>query len=192
LGALRSLNAWFSANQIKGLVIGDVAASFLGRARLTADVDALVLLDESRWEQFLRPSAVHGLVPRHPDALAFAREVRMLLLRHDASGVNVDVAMGALPFEEEAVARGTARDVGGVVIPLPTPEDLIIMKAVAHRDKDLIDIQSVLDRNPKVDKRRIRRWVREFANALAKPELLDDLERLLTRRRGSKRRANRS
>ena len=77
-------------------------------------------------------AAEEGLVPRIADAEAFARRHRVLLLRHDASGISVDISLGMLPFEVEAVERSIVHEVGSVAIRLPTPEDLIIFKAVAH------------------------------------------------------------
>ncbi|MBN2387682.1 MAG: hypothetical protein JXB85_11745, partial [Anaerolineales bacterium] len=41
---------------------------------------------------------------------------------------------------------------GGLKLRLPNPEDLIILKAVAHRPKDVLDIKSVLASQPAVDK----------------------------------------
>jgi len=49
LAALTDVMQWLDASQIPSMVIGGVAASVLGRARLTQDVDALVLLPESEW-----------------------------------------------------------------------------------------------------------------------------------------------
>jgi hypothetical protein len=46
LAALRDLVAWFQDAPTPGMVIGGVAASLLGRPRVTRDIDALVLLDE--------------------------------------------------------------------------------------------------------------------------------------------------
>jgi hypothetical protein len=51
-------------------------------------------------------------------------------------------------------------------VPLPTPEDLIIMKAVAHRPRDLADIEGILAGVGDLNLRHIRRWVREFAKVL--------------------------
>ncbi len=187
LGALRDLVAWVRAGGVPAAVIGGVAASILGRPRLTRDVDALILLPEGRWRDFLAAGASFGLVPRIADALAFAQQARVLLLHHRPSGIDVDVSLGALPFEEELLARAVSRDVGGVAIPLPTPEDLLVMKAVAHRPRDLADIEAVLAAQPKVDLRRVRRLVREFATALEAPELFDDLETILRRKRKKRR-----
>lgn len=45
----------------------------LGRARLTQDVDALVLLPEDEWEKALSNATNYGIVPRIEDPLGFAR-----------------------------------------------------------------------------------------------------------------------
>ena len=183
LAVLRDLMAWFKAREVPGVVIGGVAASLLGRPRLTRDVDAVVLLDEDHWGEFLAVGTQHGFVPRRADALAFAQETRVLLVRHEESGIDADIVFGSLAFEKEAVARATWVELGGVRVPLPLPEDLIVMKVVAHRPRDLDDIEAILAAHPKLNLRRVRRWVREFSAALKMPEILNDLEALLSQRR---------
>lgn len=183
LTILRHLVAWLQAGKVQGVVIGGVAASLWGRPRLTRDVDALVLLKEGRWGEFLAAGAGHGFLPRRADALAFARETRVLLVRHGESGIDLDLVFGSLPFEKEAVIRAKWVDLGGVAIPLSSPEDLIIMKAVAHRPRDLEDIAAILAAQPGLNVRRVRRWLREFSGALEMPEILNDLEALLSQRR---------
>jgi predicted nucleotidyltransferase len=180
---LRDLMAWLKAGKVPGVVIGGLAASLLGRPRLTRDVDVLVLVNESHWVEFMGEGAKHGFIPRRDDVLAFAQETRVLLLRHQESGIDVDIVFGSLPFEKEAVARATWVELGGVQAPLPLPEDLIVMKAVAHRPQDLADIEAMLAAHPKLNLRRLRRWVREFATALEMPEILNDLEALLSQRK---------
>jgi hypothetical protein len=184
---LPDLMRWWQAQHVPGLVIGGLAVALLGRPRVTRDVDAMVLLADDRWPGFLEAGSTFSFVPRQPDALAFAHQARVLLLRHEPSGIDVDVALGCLPFEEEAVARATTVQVAGVSVPLPTPEDLVIMKAVAHRERDLVDIDGLLAAHPHLDVGRVRRWVRAFADALESPELYDDLEQRLGRRPPRKR-----
>ena len=184
--ALRDLVAWFDGTRVSGLIIGGVAASLLGRPRLTRDVDALVLLEEREWETFLSRGAGYGFIPRISDSLPFARKARIFLVHHKSSAIDVDIAVGDLPFEREAISRGLRLDIGGLKLPLPRAEDLIVMKAVAHRPRDLVDIEAVLDAHPRLDLRRIRRWVREFSAALDMPDILKDLENILRRRRGRK------
>jgi predicted nucleotidyltransferase len=182
---LRDFTRWLERTQTSGVVIGGVAASLLGRPRYTRDIDALVLLEEKSWAEFLSSAAKFGFQPRRTDALQFARKTRVLLLRHAASGIELDVSVGSLPFEKELVARAVWKDVAGVRTPLPTVEDLIIMKAVAHRARDLYDIESLVAVHARLDVRRIERWVKEFANALEMPEIFSDLQTILKRRPSS-------
>lgn len=192
LAPLPDLLAWWRAERVRGMVIGGLAASLLGEARSTVDVDAVVLLDDDRWQAFYDTGPQFGFAPRLEDALAFARQSRVLLMQHRQSGINIDISFGGLPFEKEAVEQAIALDVGGVMVPVATPEDLIIMKAVAHRAQDLLDIQQLLEVHPKLDVKRVRRWVRDFAEVLEMPEILADLERLLSGRPKPKKRRGKS
>jgi predicted nucleotidyltransferase len=183
LSALRDLVAWLKAKRVEGLIIGGVAASILGRPRVTRDVDVLVLLDEKDWGEFLSAGTEFGFVARVTNPLDFARKAKVLLIRHEPSGIDVDVTFGVLPFEKEAITNAVWVNIRGVRLPLPNAEDLIIMKAVAHRPRDLADIESIMDAHPNLNLRKIRRWVKEFSTAIEMPDILNDLEKILTRRR---------
>ena len=86
-----------------------------------------------------------------------------------------------LPFEAEMVAAqaGVVPVGSACTMRLPTPEDLIIMKAVAHRAKDLEDIQAVAASHSDLDKERIKYWVEQFGEALDLPELWKMISQLL-------------
>jgi hypothetical protein len=185
---LGALIAWLQSENVSGLIIGGVAASLLGRPRFTRDVDVLILLDDDRWEKFLEAGDRFGFVPRIDNAVAFARRSRVFLVHHKESGIDVDIALAGLPFEAESIEQAKWRKVGNLTLPLPTPENLIIMKAIAHRPQDMADIKSLVDANPKLDLRRVRRWVKEFSTALDMPDILFDLEKLLRGKQTRKRR----
>jgi hypothetical protein len=170
------------------VVIGGLAVALLGRPRVTRDVDALVLVPEEKWATFLKRGQASGFIARLPDALDFARQNRVLLLRHSATELEIDISFGNLPFEIEAVQRAKRIRLAGTTVPLATAEDLIVMKAIAHRERDLLDIEGLLDVHPKLDFKRIRYWVGELASLLEAPEITEDLERLLARRATIKRR----
>lgn len=171
--------AWFDAARVAGAVIGGIAASVHGRPRATRDLDAVAIVPDDGVDAFLAAGSAHGFAARIDDPLGFARRSRVLLLRHVASQIDVDVSLGALPFEHETVARARPTDVAGVAIPLATAEDLIVMKAVANRERDRADIEAIVRAKPKLDRRRIHRWVGEFARTLHMPELIEELARRL-------------
>jgi hypothetical protein len=93
------------------------------------------------------------------------------------------VILGGLPFEQEAVDRAHAHLVGDITVRLPRVADLIIMKVIAHRDKDMQDVEGLLDAHPDVNIDEIRQYVSEFAAATSMSELIEDFERLLQRRK---------
>jgi len=179
--ALMSLQHLIEQLDEQGIIIGGVAVSLLSRPRLTADVDALLLVDTDELPTLVITAEQEGLLPRISDALDFARQRRVLLLQHQGSGINVDISLGLLPFEIEAVEHSKIHQIGSLNLRLPIPEDLIIFKAVAHRPKDLLDIQALIDCYPELDRQYIAERVREFAQLLEMPELWDDIAAWLER-----------
>jgi predicted nucleotidyltransferase len=172
---------WFDATNVRAAIIGGVAASLLGKPRLTKDVDAVVLDMDA--QALIDGGAPFGFVPRIADAVDFARNTRMVLLRFSEGAIDIDLSLGALPFEYEVIDRSSMIDVSpGVSIRVASPEDIIIMKAVAGRGRDIMDIENIIRANPDLDVERIRRWVREFSAVLEMPEIHDALEKLLQRR----------
>jgi len=159
----------------RGVIIGGIAVGFLGRPRLTEDVDAMFLLSTHDIPKFLEAAKSENIQPRIPNADEFARKNRVLLLQHTPTETNIDISLGIMPFEEEMVARGIVQSTATLSVRLPTPEDLIIMKAIAHRPKDLEDIRTVVDKNPNLDIARIEHWVKQFAEVLEMPSLWDDI-----------------
>jgi hypothetical protein len=93
--------------------------------------------------------------------------------------IPIDINQGRIPFEALAVKRAKMKRRGGVSIPIPTPEDLIVMKAIAHRPKDLEDIRGIVESQPHLDVAHIRTHVQEFGEALDMPELWKDVSSLL-------------
>ncbi|HFQ93409.1 MAG TPA: hypothetical protein ENK32_05335, partial [Anaerolineae bacterium] len=51
----------------QGIIIGGVAASILGKPRLTADADGMLLLSIDAIEQLVVLARKEGLIPRLPD-----------------------------------------------------------------------------------------------------------------------------
>jgi predicted nucleotidyltransferase len=177
--AIEALQKLLEKYNERGVIIGGVAIGFLGKPRFTADVDAMFLLSTSEVSQFLEAAQTENIIPRIQDADAFARKNRILLLRHSPSETDIDISLGILPFEEEVVERGSIQSFGNLAIRLPTPEDLIIMKAVAHRPKDLEDIRMIVQSQAHLDTKRIKHWVLSFGEILDQPSLWEQIEPLL-------------
>ncbi len=164
-------------------MIGGVAASLVGKPRATQDIDGVIwLADERGLDELLESGRSCGFEPRIPDVVPFARANRVLLLIHRPSGVGIDLSLAVLPFERQMLDHATSVHLGeGFALPVPAPADLVVMKIIARRPKDIADIEHVLEANPDVDRAHVRRWVKQFAEVLESPEILDDLERIFKR-----------
>lgn len=164
------------------MIIGGIAVSLVGKPRATQDIDGLVLLKGDQQEEFFKKILNSDFLPRLSGAFEFARRRRVLLLEHKESRIKIDISFADLPFQEEALERKTDVSIDDLKIPTPSPEDLVIMKAVAHRPRDIADIEGILPLNPDMDLKRVQYWVREFARVLEMPEIYKDLEKLLKAR----------
>lgn len=103
----------------------------------------------------------------------------MVLLVHTPTGLPVDLSLGIIPLEEQIVRRAQPHVVNGVEVLLPTPEDLIIMKALAARPGDWEDITAVARVHPDLRVACVRRWVQEIGRLLDAPWLWPDTERAM-------------
>jgi predicted nucleotidyltransferase len=108
-----------------------------------------------------------------------AKQARVVAVVH-ATGIHVDIAIGCMPFEVELVHRSEIHRVADLGVRLPTVEDLIILKAIASRPKDLEDIRTVASIYTDLDRDRIRHWVTEYGDLLDEPDLWNRVEPLLT------------
>ena len=181
-GALEALASAFQALGRPAMLIGGLAVIARGVPRQTIDIDAVVFaegLDVNWLSGILERS---GFKPRIPDAITFARQHQMLLMRHTLSGVPLDISLGWLSFEWEAMSRATPVDLAGVTLPVATAEDLVVFKAVAWRDRDKSDIERLVVRHGDTfDYVRMRGTLARFFDALEQPERLQEFEALVKR-----------
>lgn len=183
LQALRAVSQWLDAGATPGAIVGGVAASILGRPRFTEDIDVLVLLEREDWTEFLAAGQGYGIVARIDDAIEFAETSRVLLVSHEPSGIGIDVVLGALALEEEIVRSATKTKIAGNVVPLATPESIIVMKVIAGRARDVADVESLLEAHERLDLDWVRRWLVEFDRALGRSDIIGEFNRILARNR---------
>jgi predicted nucleotidyltransferase len=81
-------------------------------------------------------------------------------------------------YEDELFRRAVEIEIDtGKHVRMCSAEDLIIHKAVAGRPQDIVDIESVvLRQGRRLNVDYIRRWLGEFSDLLATPDILDRFE----------------
>jgi hypothetical protein len=156
----------------RSVVIGGIAVIARGVPRVTRDIDIAFSGADVTLQGLADQLARAGIVARIQDAVAFAAESQVLLLRHARTGVDVDVSLAWLPFELEAIGAASPAKVGGITLQVAQPEDLVIYKAIAWRPQDQQDIERLLVlHGARMDLMRIRRHVRELGEAMEQDRL---------------------
>ena len=83
-----------------------------------------------------------------------------------------------MPLHDEMATRARTVEFGPVQIPILSPEDLIICKAVFGRPKDWVDIESMIGWGTEVDRSVVALWIDEILGTSS--PTLARLEELLT------------
>jgi hypothetical protein len=141
--AALDLQRFFEARGWRFCFIGGLAVQRWGEPRLTLDVDCTLLTgfgQEARYVDELL-AAFLGRVD-HPRDFALAHRV---LLLHGPSRVPLDIALGAMPFEERCVERASPFDIGDKrSLTTCSAEDLVVFKTFAGRERDWLDIEGIV------------------------------------------------
>ena len=178
----RSLQSALDSLNIPWYLFGAQAAILYGAARLTADVDVTVALHGHPLAELIAALGQAGFETRISAAEKFAEQHRVLLLVHISSRMPVDIIIAGPGPEEDILARSRKLAVGGVMIPVACPEDLIVMKLLAGRSKDLDDVTSILAAKlPELDIALIERSLKEFESVLDRSDLRPRLRKLLNK-----------
>ena len=171
------VQAFCDARRWRFCFIGGLALQRWGEPRETVDVDLTLLTGFGGEDPFIE-ALLERYAGRVDDAAEFARTNRVLLLR-SASGVGIDIALGALSFEESVVARATPFAFpGNVSLRTCSAEDLVVLKAFAARGRDWVDIEGVIARQAgALDWSCIDAELRPLAALKDAPEILSELAR---------------
>lgn len=163
----------------RSCVIGGVAVQRWGEPRGTQDVDVTILTGFGSEAPYVDALLGH-FEARRPDAREFALRYRVLLIRA-RNEVPIDVALGAMPFEERAISRATEFAIApGINLAVCGAEDLIVFKAFAGRERDWLDIESiVLRRRGGLDVELIWREIVPLLELKQEPDAEPRLRRIL-------------
>ncbi len=185
----RSLARTFRRLRARWYLFGAQAAILHGAVRFTEDVDVTVafadrprsaLIDALRRERF------HLRV----DDEDFVEQTRVFPLLHEPTGTPVDVVLAGPGLEEMFLEACVEIDIEGLKVPVASAEDVVVMKVLSARPKDIEDVVAILGaRGSAFDGKRVRRLLDQLEGALGQSDLVSLYERCRARASGSKRSA---
>lgn len=158
--------------------IGGIAVQRWANPRQTEDADLTILTGFGSEETYV-DALLTTFRPRTDDERSAAPKRRVVLL-YSAEDVGLDIALGALPFEEHCVERAT----DWLITPQLTlttcsAEDLIVHKAFASRDLDWADVAAIVMRQgPRLNLDQIWSELRPLVELKEEPEILTKLQKI--------------
>ena len=173
------IHSFLTERGIAYAIIGGTALPRWGEPRFTKDVDLVVVTSlQEGVAPFVR-LLLTRFASREQDAVGFARQYRVVKLTA-SNQCDIDVSLGLPGYEEGMIRRTVEYElVRGKSVCVCSAEDLIILKSVAGRPQDLIDIEGVIVRQrDALDTRYIRKWLRLFDEQLPEPHAVADFERV--------------
>jgi hypothetical protein len=130
--------------------IGGIAVQVWGQPRLTRDIDLTIFTNLKDEENYIR-TMLERYAPKFSNVEEFALTERVLPLK-TARGIGIDMTLGGIAELNEALERSSYQVfTNKIALRVCSPDDLIIMKTVAGRPRDWVDIESVLIKQTNLD-----------------------------------------
>ncbi len=143
---LNDLADFLDGQGVRFAVIGGIAAGARGEPRFTADVVSVVGADLDRALALVNVLEGSPFRPLFPDVAEVVRTAFILPVRHRETQIKVDLAIGLTGFERQLLDRATQITLTDRVLPVATAEDLILLKVLAGRPRDMEDIAGIVAR----------------------------------------------
>jgi len=124
-------------------VFGAQAVIAAGVPRATADIDITVESADTVGLVSRLKKAGFALRPEAADP-SFVRVTRVLPFQHTRTGYGLDVVLAGPGLEEQFLGRVRRRRIGRALVPFIDTNDLLVLKVLAGRPKDLEDVGALL------------------------------------------------
>ena len=159
------------------VLMGGIAVRVHGIPRPTHDVDFTVAIDRDRLPELFEAVQEAGYTVPEEYARGWVDQVAgMPLVKFrlylEGRGIDIDLFLAESRFQTEVLARRRREVIDELAVWLVTPEDLILLKLLANRPRDLADVGDILFTQGQLDESYLRRWAVEVG-------VLDRLEQVL-------------
>lgn len=145
-----SLQKFIESKNWDFFFIGGITVQVWGQPRLTQDIDLTVFTNLKNEPEYIS-AFLELFSPKFSDAAEYALTNRVLPM-FTKEGIGIDLTLGGLSDTSEALSRCSYQQfVEGISLRICSADDLIIMKTIAARARDWIDIESVIIRQGKLD-----------------------------------------
>lgn len=158
MGQFEKVFRELNKGKVKYLVVGGVAVNLYGYLRFTGDIDILLLLEDQNLEKMSKVMKKLGYNERLPvelKSLSDHKQVRKWLkeknmtsfafVEEKGPGLIIDILVEESLKFDKVNEHCVKKRFDNVVLPVVSIGQLIKMKRKAGRDKDLIDLEALIE-----------------------------------------------
>jgi len=164
--AFRKIVKLLDDRRVPYLVIGGIGVSLQGEPKTTRDVDLMILLRSQRVPELAEAAKAEGfdIEPELAETQWLASGFIRLWLGPKGKQTAVDLMACNSEYLREVAFRGQQTRFCGHRVAVASPEDLILFKLSAWREKDVPDVRAVYRRHQDhLDVAYLRKWAAWFA-----------------------------
>ncbi|MEA3495987.1 MAG: nucleotidyltransferase [Bacteroidota bacterium] len=172
LNALHKIIDFLSVNKIPYMIFGGIANSIYGNPRQTFDIDIKIKIDKDISDFIDSLAKKSTILVDNP--ISFVKETNVLPVEIDK--IKVDIVFAELEFEINAIENAKTFDYLGVKMKVCSVEDFIIQKAISTRQKDWMDIETIISlKNDEINWDYLLKHIKELAVFLANDNILTNI-----------------
>jgi len=147
------LNEFFQSKHIRYCLIGGIAAGYWGEPRYTQDMDFTVVSRTRSLDDIIELFKKDGFKVRSNG------KNQCQVFQKGKLKFMADLILAEVDYQDWVVDRAIDITVFDIKTKICTAEDLIILKLIANRRRDLLDIETVLKRmDRQLDKEYLKKW----------------------------------
>lgn len=165
--ALDQLLQVLEMRSITYALIGGIAVRAHAIPRNTNDIDVVVALDLEQCPAFFQDLSQRGFEVPEPYFRGWVDRVHgmpivKLKAYLDEMGIDIDLFLVDSDFLESLILRRIPVDIDGKTLWIATAEDLVLLKLLASRPRDLLDVDDMLFICGKLDTDYLLRWANQL------------------------------
>ncbi|MBI5699989.1 nucleotidyltransferase [Candidatus Saganbacteria bacterium] len=160
------------------LLIGGLAVGVLGEPRMTQDIDLIVFIPKSSVIALLSKMKKAGF---DINQTAIQKDLELKgAFRISFEELWVDFIVSSTDFEDSAFQRKMKITLLGKKVNIPSPEDLILLKLIPGRERDILDIKSIIERHrSKLDRKYLDSWAQKLSDEAEDLRIWNTLKKIL-------------
>jgi hypothetical protein len=147
------VNQFFQKHSIRYCLIGGLAAGYWGDPRYTQDMDFTVALHDKKWK------SLESKLTKEKFSFQRQSSSQLQITKQSQLSFQADLFLAEVEYQEWVIQRAIPITIFDIKIPICSPEDLIILKLIAKRRQDYLDIENVLKKHSKeLDQSYLKQW----------------------------------